>query len=103
MIFNRSSLSKIFISFLHSSYIIFVLSKSEISIPYRQIQYINHTQSFNDKMLGVMNVTIETAGDDDVGNIEKNEGVLPILEKNIALAIENELLKRSNVNNIAKP
>ena len=79
------------------------LSKSEISIPFRQIQYINHTQSFNDKMLGVMNITIETAGDDDIGSIEKSEGVLPILETDIALAIENELLKRSNINNTIKP
>lgn len=79
------------------------LSKSEISIPFRQIQYINHTQSFNDKMLGVMNITIETAGDDDIGSIEKSEGVLPILETDIALAIEKELLKRSNINNTIKP
>lgn len=73
------------------------LSKSEISIPYRQIQYINHTQSFNDKMLGVMNVMIETAGDDDSTDAIKNEGALPILDTKIALAIEKELLKRSSV------
>ena len=74
------------------------LSKSEISIPYRQIQYINHSQSLNDKMLGVMKIIIETAGDDDSRDSLKNEGVLPILETNIALSIEKELLKRSNIN-----
>jgi uncharacterized membrane protein YdbT with pleckstrin-like domain len=72
-------------------------SKSEISIPYRQIQFINHSQSFNDKMLGVMNITVETAGDGDSQSSKSKEGVLPILDKDIALSIERELLKRSNV------
>ena len=73
-------------------------SKSEISIPYRQIQYINHSQSFNDKILGVMKIVVETAGDDDSGDGKNNEeGVLPILDAKIALSLEKELLKRSNI------
>ena len=76
------------------------LSKSEIAIPYRQIQFINHSQSFNDKMLGVMNITVETAGENDSKEGTKHEGVLPILDKDIAIAIEKELLKRSNVNSV---
>ena len=78
-------------------------SKSEISIPYRQIQYINHSQSFNDKMLGVMKIVVETAGDDDSNGGKNNEeGVLPILDAKIALLIEKELLKRSNINSVNK-
>lgn len=72
-------------------------SKSEISIPFRQIQYINHSQTFNQKMLGIMNVVIETAGEDsDHGGI-KDEGLLPILDTEIALSVEKELLRRSNI------
>jgi uncharacterized membrane protein YdbT with pleckstrin-like domain len=78
------------------------LSKSEISIPYRQVQFINHSQSFNDKILGVMNVIVETAGDDDSSGIKNKEGVLPILDSDIALSVEKELLRRSNVSNIDK-
>lgn len=78
-------------------------AKSEISIPYRQIQYTNHSQSFNDKMLGVMNIVVETAGDDDAQNGSKKEAVLPILDVKIAFAIEKELLRRSsNVNSTNK-
>ena len=73
-------------------------SKSEISIPYRQIQYINHSQSFNDKILGVMKIVVETAGDDDSSGGKNNEeGMLPILDAKIALSLEKELLKRSNI------
>lgn len=73
------------------------LNKSEIAIPYRQIQYINHSQSFNQKMLGIMNIIIETAGEDESRKGINNEGSLPILDSKIALSIEQELLRRSNV------
>ncbi len=75
------------------------LSKSEISIPYRQIQFINHTQSFSEKMLGVMNVVVETAGEDETTGGKKSEGILPILDTEVALSIEKELLHRSNSTN----
>ena len=74
------------------------LSKSEIVIPYRQIQSINHAQSLRKKMLGIMNIVIETAGEDDSRGDVNSKGVLPILETDIAMAIEKELLKRSNTN-----
>jgi uncharacterized membrane protein YdbT with pleckstrin-like domain len=74
------------------------LSKSEIVIPYRQIQSINHAQSLSKKMLGIMNIVIETAGEDDSKGNVNSKGVLPILETDIALSIEKELLKRSNMN-----
>ena len=74
------------------------LSKSEIAIPYRQIQTINHSQSLNEKMLGIMNIIIQTAGEDDKNGSPDSQGVLPVLDAKIALAVEQELLKRSNVN-----
>ena len=77
------------------------LSKSEIAIPYRQIQSINHSQSFNQKMLGIMNIEIETAGESDSNNHNNSDSILPILDAKIALSVETELLRRSN-NNINK-
>ena len=71
-------------------------AKSEISIPYRQIQFINHKQNFNEKMLGVMNVVVETAGEDESASNKKEEGILPILDTDIALSLEKELLRRSS-------
>ncbi|MEI7765156.1 MAG: PH domain-containing protein [bacterium] len=76
------------------------LSKSENAIPYRQIQFINHSQNINQKMLGMMNVVIETAGESDTKNGLGDEGKLPILDAMIALSIEKELLKRSNINSV---
>ena len=76
------------------------LSKSENAIPYRQIQFINHSQNINQKMLGMMNVVIETAGESDTKNGLGDEGKLPILDAMIALSVEKELLKRSNINSV---
>ena len=74
------------------------LSKSEIAIPYRQIQSINHSQSFNQKMLGIMNIVIETAGENESKDKNNEDSVLPILDSNVALSVETELLKRSSNN-----
>ena len=79
------------------------LSKSEVAIPYRQIQSINHSQSFNQKMLGIMNIEIETAGESDSNNHNNDDSILPILDAKIALSVETELLKRSSTNSINKP
>ena len=74
------------------------LSKTEIAIPYRQIQSINHSQSFNQKMLGIMNIVIETAGENESKDKDNDDSVLPILDASIALSVETELLKRSSTN-----
>ena len=78
------------------------LSKSEIAIPYRQIQSINHSQGLNQKMLGIMSIVIETAGEDESKEQTNDIGLLPTLDANIALSVEKELLNRSNTNSINK-
>ena len=73
-----------------------ILSKTEIAIPFRQIQNINHSQSFNEKMVGIMHVVIETAGTNESESNARSGGILPILDTKLALALEQELLKRSS-------
>ena len=72
-----------------------ILSKSEIAIPYRQIQNVNREQSFNEKAWNIARVIVETAGTDDVRNA-KSGGVLPILDANLATMLQQELLRRSS-------
>ena len=74
------------------------LSKSEIAIPYRQIQNISHSQSLSNKMMGIMNIVIETAGEDEPENKVDGDGILPVLDAKIALSIEQELLSKPNLN-----
>ena len=72
-----------------------IFSKSEIAIPYRQIQNVNHDQSLTEKMWGMTRVIVETAGTDDVRSAESS-GDLPVLDSDTAQMLEQELLKRSS-------
>jgi uncharacterized membrane protein YdbT with pleckstrin-like domain len=73
-----------------------ILSKSDIAIPYKQIQNVTHEQSFNEKMLGIAHVIIETAGTDESESNAKSEGVLPILDSTLAISLEKELLQKAS-------
>ena len=72
-----------------------IISKSEVAIPYRQIQNVNHAQSWNEKTWGIARVIVETAGTDDIHGSQSG-GVLPILDADLAVALEQELLSRSS-------
>lgn len=73
-----------------------LFSKSEIAIPYTQVQNVNYEQSFNEKMWGIANITIQTAGTDESGNGAKSDGVLPVLDANLASALEKQLLQKTS-------
>ncbi len=72
-----------------------LISKSEIAMPYRQIQTVNHAQSFNEKTWGITRVIVETAGTNDAHSA-KSWGDLPILDTATAAALEQELLRRAS-------
>jgi putative membrane protein len=73
-----------------------IFSKSEIAIPFKQIQNVNHTQSLSEKMWGVAHIAIETAGTDESNSNARSEGTLPVLDTALAVSLENELLKRGS-------
>lgn len=71
------------------------LSKAEIAIPYHQIQNVSYEQDFSEKTWGIARVIVETAGTND-SHDEQSGGTLPILDNNLALALQQELLSRSS-------
>ena len=73
-----------------------ILSKSEISIPYRQIQNVNHDQTFGERTWGMVRVIVETAGTDDKGINGESDGVMPLMDASLAATVENELMRRSS-------
>ena len=78
-------------------------NKSETSIPYRQIQDVDLEQSLVQQLLGVSRLAILTAGHDDSDPENKNdnsEASLPIIDKNRAEEIREELLKRANIEKV---
>jgi len=79
-----------------------VLRKEEVAIPYRQIQNVNIKRAFFDQIIGVSKLIILTAGreDKDEEIWSEAEGVLPSLDKNIARQIQEDLLKRANIERV---
>lgn len=73
-----------------------IFSKSEIAIPYKQIQNVNHEQSVSEKMWGVAHIAIETAGTDESNSNARSEAILPVLDATLALSLEKELLQRGS-------
>jgi uncharacterized membrane protein YdbT with pleckstrin-like domain len=80
-----------------------VFDKEEVAIPYRQIQNINIERDLSYQMLGMSRLVILTAGHEDKPNSEdESEGILPALDKDKAEWLQNELLKRSNIERVTE-
>jgi uncharacterized membrane protein YdbT with pleckstrin-like domain len=80
-----------------------ILSKSETSIPYRQIQDVDLEQNLTDRILGVARLAILTAGHDDNSSDtrdDRSEGTLPVMGRAEAEEMRKELLDRSNVQKV---
>lgn len=68
------------------------------AIPYRQMQDIDIERDALFRLFGISRLMILTAGTEDQGD-PKNEakGIIPALDKVIALQLQEELLKRANI------
>src|SRR5258708_2699313 len=78
-----------------------IFNKEEISIPYRQIQNVTIDRDLTFQMFGVSKVIISTAGEGDTAEgKEGSEGILPAIDKAFAETLQNELLKRANVQEV---
>ncbi len=80
-----------------------VFNKEEISMPYRQIQTVNIERDLSFQMMGLSKIVILTAGaDEEKGEEDQSEGVLPALDKDLAEWLQVELLKRANVQKVTE-
>jgi uncharacterized membrane protein YdbT with pleckstrin-like domain len=78
-----------------------VLSREEIAIPYRQIQDVDITQDISYRLLGLSELVILTAGNqEDKVPDDETEGVLPVLDSKLAKQIQTELLERANIQTV---
>ncbi len=78
-----------------------VFTKQEIAIPYRQIQNVDVERTFFQQIAGVSKLVIVTAGSDDE-KTEQNEskGILENLDKEVAVALQEELLRRADIQKV---
>lgn len=79
-----------------------ILSKEEIAIPYRQIQDVNIRRDVSFMMFGLSKIIIQSAGRGDRGGDDssESEGTLPAIDKDLAEKLQEELLKRANVEKV---
>lgn len=77
-----------------------IMSKEEISVPYRQIQDVNIERSFIYQIFGVSRLVFITAGREEPDIHEETEAVLDPLEKNVAEEVREELLRHIGVQKV---
>jgi uncharacterized membrane protein YdbT with pleckstrin-like domain len=85
------------------------MNKREILIPYRQIQDVDLNRTLFHRMLGVSNLVILTAGNDDKSpteesarKTEESEGVFNLLDADLAEKLQAELMKRASVQMVSE-
>lgn len=77
-----------------------LFNKIENSIPYQQIQNMNIEQSFSYRMMGICELHILTAGNDN-NDKEGEAGVnLKVIDMNVAKKLREVVLQKTNIKNI---
>lgn len=74
-----------------------ILSKKEVSIPYRQIQNIDIEQTFNHRMMGVSKLVVLTASNDNNDKVGESEGVFDVIDSKLALTIKEYILQKTSI------
>lgn len=77
-----------------------ILSREEIAIPYRQIQDADIERSLYYRMMGLSRLVILTAGREEGRDKDESEGVLPAMDRDLAEWMQEELLKRTEVQRV---
>ena len=79
-----------------------ILSTEETSLLYRQIQNVDVERPLIYRLFGLSRLVILTAGNEDPNAPEKSEteGILPALDSVEAKQIQDELLRRSNIQEV---
>lgn len=84
-----------------------VIHKDEVAIPYRQIQTVNIERPLFYQIAGTSKLIILTAGQEDTdtekgANHAESEGIIPVVDKELALKLQAELLGRANIQKVSQ-
>jgi uncharacterized membrane protein YdbT with pleckstrin-like domain len=75
-----------------------IISRDEVTIPYRQIQDVDVDQSIIGRLLGIGKLIILTAGNEDKDkNGEESEVVFDIIDISIAKSLQKQLVEKSSI------
>lgn len=70
------------------------------AVPFRQIQSVDVERDLLYRVIGISRLVIFTSATEDPGTGEKAEVVIPAIDKNVGYAIQEELLKRANIERV---
>lgn len=71
------------------------------AIPYRQMQNIDIERDLLYRILGISRLVILTAAADDTDTGNESEAIIPAIDKNLGYKIQEELLKRANIERVS--
>jgi uncharacterized membrane protein YdbT with pleckstrin-like domain len=75
-----------------------VLNVVEIGTPYRYVKEVRIQRTLSDQFIGVSSVIVEVLGEDEGQKFsEESEIVLPCIDKDIAVQIQDSILKKSEI------
>lgn len=78
-----------------------LISTEEIGVPYRRIRDVKIKRSLLDQIFGVSDIIVILSDFEGEGGVSDESTVfLPSLDKNIAIEIQNTILKKSQVEQI---
>jgi uncharacterized membrane protein YdbT with pleckstrin-like domain len=86
-----------------------IINRSEISIPYRQIQDVNIEESYMQRYFGVASLSVLTAGHEDEryskgGEAgipeEESSALFPLIEREYAEELQKQLMRDSSVQEV---
>lgn len=79
-----------------------IWNREETAIPYRQILDVTIKESYIERSFGVAELSVFTAGHDEGTEKNADSAIFPLIDHSYALALQQELLKRSNVQEVVR-
>lgn len=70
------------------------------AVPYRQMQNIDIERDLLYRVMGISRLVILTSATEDLDTGDESEAVIPAIDKNLGYLIQEELLKRANVERV---
>lgn len=75
-----------------------IISEEQIGIPFRRIKEAAIERGIIDQLLGISKLVLTVLGEEEgEDSLQKSKIILPALDKNIAIAIQDVVLKRAQV------
>jgi uncharacterized membrane protein YdbT with pleckstrin-like domain len=76
-----------------------ILNRNEVAIPYRQIQDVTIDENYIERLFAVTELSVMTAGREETKK-EKASAEFPLIDRALAMALQEELSKRSSVQQV---